>query len=83
METINRFLKKPKESFFLFGPRGTGKSTWVQAAYKNALAVNLLEPDVFRRFAARPETLRDLVHAWKNPAEVLIDEVQKAGCSSS
>lgn len=77
MESISRFLKKPKESFFLFGPRGTGKSTWVQAAYKNALAINLLEPDVFRRFAARPETLRDLVHAWKNSAEVLIDEVQK------
>jgi predicted AAA+ superfamily ATPase len=77
MEFINRLLKKPKESFFLFGPRGTGKSTWVNAAFKNALVVNLLQPDVFRRFAARPETLRDLVGARNIPGDVLIDEVQK------
>lgn len=77
METISRFLRKPRESFFLFGPRGTGKSTWVEAACRNALAVNLLEPDVFRRFAARPEILRDLVRARKGPVEVVIDEVQK------
>jgi predicted AAA+ superfamily ATPase len=44
MEMNDRFLKKTKESFFLFGPRGTGKSTWAQKAFKDALAVNLLEP---------------------------------------
>lgn len=77
METIDRFLKKTRESFFLFGPRGTGKSTWIEMVFKNALAVNLLEPDVFRRFAARPETLLDLVRAQNKSATILIDEVQK------
>jgi len=77
METINRVLKKTQESFFLFGPRGTGKSTWIEMVFKNALAVNLLEPDVFRRFAARPETLLDLVRAQTKSATILIDEVQK------
>ena len=77
METIDRFLKKARESFFLFGPRGTGKSTWIEMVFKNALAINLLEPDVFRRFAARPETLLDLVRAQKKSATILIDEVQK------
>jgi len=77
METIDRVLKKTQESFFLFGPRGTGKSTWIEMVFKNALAINLLEPDVFRRFAARPETLLDLVRAQTKSATILIDEVQK------
>jgi predicted AAA+ superfamily ATPase len=77
MEMIDRFLKKTRESFFLFGPRGTGKSTWIEMIFKNALAINLLEPDVFRRFAARPETLFELVRAQKKSATILIDEVQK------
>jgi predicted AAA+ superfamily ATPase len=29
---ILRFLKRPERSFFLFGPRGTGKSTWLKQA---------------------------------------------------
>jgi len=77
METIDRVLKKTQESFFLFGPRGTGKSTWIEMVFKNALAINLLEPGVFRRFAARPETLLDLVRAQAKSATILIDEVQK------
>jgi predicted AAA+ superfamily ATPase len=77
METIDRFIKKTRESFFLFGPRGTGKSTWIEMVFKNAMAINLLEPDVFRRFAARPEILREMVRAQTKSATILIDEVQK------
>ncbi len=32
MEMVVRFFKAPKQSFFLFGPRGTGKSTWLKEA---------------------------------------------------
>lgn len=77
MEIISRFLTKIEGSFFLFGPRGTGKSTWVSLAFPEALAINLLEPDVFRRFAARPETLLDLVRGQPQAGTVIIDEVQK------
>jgi len=77
MEVINRFLMKLEGSFFLFGPRGTGKSTWVSVAFPEALIINLLEPDVFRRFAARPETLLDLVRGQPASRTVVIDEVQK------
>ena len=44
--TIPRCFKVPKQSFFLFGPRGTGKSTLLRALWKDALWVDLLEPDV-------------------------------------
>jgi predicted kinase len=49
MEIITRFFQDTKQSFFLFGPRGTGKSTWVHKNLKNALFIDLLAPEVFRR----------------------------------
>ncbi len=63
---IPRFFRVPKDSFFLFGPRGTGKTTWLRRVIKNALWVDLLEPDVFRSYTARPERLRELVLANKH-----------------
>jgi len=77
MELIGRYLKKTDESFFLFGPRGTGKSTWMGMVFKAPLIVNLLEPDTFRRFAARPEILLDIVRGMSKQSTVIIDEVQK------
>jgi len=77
MEIISRILTKSEDSFFLFGPRGTGKSTWISLALPDALIVNLLEPDVFRRYAARPETLLDLVRGQTAARTIVIDEVQK------
>ena len=77
MELIRRFLARSEDNFFLFGPRGTGKSTWISLTFPDALVVNLLEPDVFRRYAARPETLLDLVRGQPAPRTVVIDEIQK------
>ena len=37
METIPRFFTPPGESFFLFGPRGTGKSTFMKQRFPDAL----------------------------------------------
>jgi len=39
-----------ERSIFLFGPRGTGKSTWVKQTYPNALYFDLLETDVYKSF---------------------------------
>lgn len=78
METISRFFKAEKQSFFLLGPRGTGKSTFIKDAYPDSLYVDLLLPDVFRNYTARPERLLEAVHAQKNKKAVVIDEIQKA-----
>lgn len=77
METIRRFFKAPKQSFFLFGPRGTGKSTWVQILYPDALRIDLLEPDTFRNFSAHPERLQELLLGNPEKRRIVIDEVQK------
>jgi len=37
---IKRFLKPPLQSFFLFGPRGSGKTTWLKDKFKEALYIN-------------------------------------------
>ena len=41
--------------FFLFGPRGTGKSTWLAQEFPGALRLDLLAPEVLRAYLARPE----------------------------
>jgi len=73
-----RVLKELEGSFFLFGPRGTGKSTWLQTTLPNALRVDLLDPASQRQFQARPERLRELVAGQPGMRDVVIDEIQKA-----
>jgi len=78
MIDIKREINIPKSSFFLFGPRGTGKSTFVKSIInKNDLYIDFLDPDTFRTYTAFPETLIRTVNAV-NPNRVIIDEVQKA-----
>ena len=77
METIRRFFHLPEESFFLFGPRGTGKTTLVKTGFSDSLIIDLLEPDNYRVYSARPETLREKLLATPDKKVVIIDEIQK------
>ena len=77
MELISRFLKDPGQSFFIFGPRGTGKSTWLRQQYKNPIFLDLLDPESFRLFSARPERLNEIIDAEPLKRVVIIDEIQK------
>ena len=68
-----------RETFFLWGPRQAGKSTLLRRCYPDALWVDLLKSEVFRRYLDRPELLREELasepaHAGR---QVVIDEVQK------
>lgn len=76
METYQRIRNRPEESFFLFGPRGTGKSTWLKMAYPDAVTIDFLDGAVFRRYQAHPERLAEVVSG--NPGKtILLDEIQK------
>ena len=78
MAIAPRFLQPPSSHFFLLGPRGTGKTTWLGRRLPLALQVNLLRPDVYRQLQARPERLRELVlGSPPDQADVVIDEVQR------
>jgi predicted AAA+ superfamily ATPase len=78
---INRHLQpSDRRSFFLFGARGTGKSTFLRAhfASEEVLWLDLLLPEVEDRYASRPQTLAEQIAARSDPAGwVVIDEVQK------
>lgn len=74
---IPRLIHPPAQSFFIFGPRGTGKTTWLKASFPRALFVDLLEADTFRLYSARPERLREFVLAYPDRKTVVIDEIQK------
>ena len=64
-------------TFFLWGPRQTGKTTLLQATYPDALWIDLLKADEFRRYLQNPELLRGELVARESVRQVVIDEVQK------
>lgn len=77
MKYIPRTLKAPKESFFLFGPRGTGKSTWINHMYPDNFRIDLLDAELERIYAAKPERLIDELKKLAPGGICCIDEVQR------
>ena len=81
---FKRALKLPRagrETFFLWGPRQTGKSTLLREAYgdRRCLWIDLLKSEEYRRYLARPELLRQEAGSL-SPAgdrQIVIDEIQK------
>jgi predicted AAA+ superfamily ATPase len=73
---IFKISSKSKHSFFLFGPRGTGKTTWLKQNFLTDNYIDLLEPKTFRILLGTPERLSDFIINQKK--WIIIDEVQKA-----
>lgn len=83
MENLPRILKidlPSHQSAFLWGPRKTGKSTFLQAAFPKSLVYDFLRTDLLVEFSKRPALLREQLLA-KNTRElqepIILDEVQK------
>ncbi len=77
---IKRKLNLPAsgtETFFLWGPRQTGKSTALRAAYPDAIWIDLLKAEEFRRYLSHPELLRQELPTQGEMPFVVIDEIQK------
>src|SRR3990167_7154932 len=80
---INRIFKLPnKLSFFLFGARGTGKSTLLRHVFENKKVtwIDLLNQDLESKYSIRPQYLAeelDSIKGDKNFEWVVIDEIQK------
>lgn len=81
---IAEIIKKNR-SFFLLGPRGTGKTRLIHASLEgepHVMGIDLLRVSEFRRFIQDPSLLRTDVVGWleRHRGErlvVVIDEVQK------
>jgi len=72
------YTPEKKQSFFLFGPRGTGKSFFLKNFFPNALVIDLLDDATFLKFSNDPSRLGPIVHSLKDGDVLIIDEVQKA-----
>lgn len=75
---VQRLLVPPAGSFFLFGPRGTGKTTWLRGAFPDAVYVDLLDDVTRRPLLAHPERLAGRIIAEAPRKVVIVDEIQKA-----
>ncbi len=67
-----------KKSYFLFGPRATGKSTLIKTQFPaDSNIINLLDNALYFRLKASPGELESIIMAYDNPGLVIIDEVQR------
>ena len=74
---IKRLLGVPNRSFFLFGPRGVGKSTWIKKTMRGALFFNLLDYSLYLELSQNPMKLEALAGNIPEGSWIAIDEIQK------
>jgi len=83
MASIKRLINlalPPKQSAFLWGPRKTGKSTYLKERFPQSLVYNFLDTDLVLEFARRPALLRERLLAQDDRVlrhPIILDEVQK------
>jgi predicted AAA+ superfamily ATPase len=72
-----RLLTPPPGSFFLFGVRGVGKSTWTQTTFPDAHAIDLLDEGRFQTLLADPSAFSRELATLPRTTTVVVDEVQR------
>ena len=72
-----RLLALPERSFFLFGPRGTGKTTWLRQRLAGAHWIDLLRERERLRLVRSPGRFTQEVEALPARSWVVVDEVQR------
>jgi len=72
-----RSFALPERSFFLFGPRGTGKTTWLRHVLPDALWFDLLRTQMFFALMRQPDSFRQQILARPKKSWVVVDEVQR------
>jgi predicted AAA+ superfamily ATPase len=73
----NRLLQPPSSSFFLFGIRGVGKSTWARHQLPQAHRFDLLDEALYQDYLAQPGLFADELRTRPEGSWVVVDEVQR------
>ena len=74
-----RLLNLPigqKDSLFLLGPRGTGKTLWLKQNIPDSIYLDLLDFTIYSQFLADPTRLRNHIPSWYQ-GWVILDEIQR------
>ena len=77
LKFIDRQLDTPSQSFFLFGPRGTGKTTWVNHQFPQAYRVNLLNESLYQSYLGDISQFANELRTLKPDSWVFVDEIQR------
>jgi predicted AAA+ superfamily ATPase len=77
MSYLSRRIIFPERSFFLWGPRQSGKTTLLKHRYPEAHRIDLLRTDERMRYEREPHRLREVLRALPPEQRVVIDEIQK------
>lgn len=72
-----RIVTAPKSSFFLFGARGVGKSTWARETFPDSHRFDLLDEGLFQSFLADPALFGAELRTLDPESWVVVDEVQR------
>ena len=72
-----RIVRPPKGSFFLFGVRGVGKSTWAHRHFPEAPRIDLLDEGRYQALLADPSLFGNEMRALPRGTRVVVDEVQR------
>ena len=72
-----RSLRPPSASFFLFGIRGVGKSTWARRQFSDATRVDLLDEGVFQSYLRDPGRFGQELRRHRRDSWVIVDEIQR------
>ena len=76
-EYVNRAIGKPRQSFFLFGPRGTGKTTWVRHEFPDAHVIDLLDEALYQSLLADVSRFAAELRSRPDGSWVFVDEIQR------
>lgn len=74
---FRRALVAPKESFFLFGLRGVGKSTWARERFSGAVRLDLLDERLYQDYLRDPRLFGNELRRLPGGSWVVVDEVQR------
>ena len=72
-----RMLPAPSSSFFLFGMRGVGKTTWAKDRFPDACRIDLLREDVYQAHLVDPRLFRRRLADVPSGGWVVVDEIQR------
>ena len=76
-ETYPRLIRPPRQSFFLLGVRGVGKSTWARAQFPDAPHIDLLDEARYQDYLVDPSLFAADLQPAPPASWVVVDEIQR------
>lgn len=77
LKPLTRLYRLPASSFFLFGLRGVGKSTWVRRQLPEAHRFDLLDEALYQSLLADPALFAAELRRLQPECWVVVDEIQR------